>query len=76
MYTDQDVHENKTFQNLAWSSGTGRVISKLVTFMDAVLTLLNFLLDETIVNTYFLVPFYWYSSGELIHCLKISIRKK
>ena len=35
------MHENRTCQNLAWSSpsGAGRVISKLVTFANAALTL-------------------------------------
>ena len=65
MYTDWDVDENKTCQNLAWSSpsSAGRVISKLVTFANAV---------STLSNTYFLVPFYMYCSRQLIHCLKIS----
>ena len=35
----------------------------------------DFSLDQTIANTYFLVPFYMYCSGELIHCLKISGNK-
>ena len=58
------MHENKTCQNLAWSSpsGAGRVIiSKLFTFVNAVLT---------VPNTYFLVPFYMYCSEQLIRCLK------
>ena len=41
----------------AGSSGARRVISKLVTFADAVLTLSGFFcvpLDENIANTYFL----------------------
>ena len=40
----------------------GRWKSELVTFANAVLT---------VSNTYFLVPFYMYCSGQLIHCLKI-----
>ena len=54
--------------NLALSSpsGAGRVINKVFTFANAVLT---------ISNTYFLVPFYMYCSGQLIHCLKISGNK-
>ena len=46
--------------------GAGRVISKLVTFANAVLT---------VSNTYFLVPFYMYFSGQLIHCLKIRYQE-
>ena len=55
-------------QNLAWSSpsGAGGVISKLVTFANAVLT---------VSNTYFLVPFSCIVPGQLIHCLKISGNK-
>ena len=55
-------------QNLAWTStlGAGRVISKLVTSANAVLT---------VSNTYFLVSFYMYCSGQLIHGLKISGNK-
>ena len=48
------------------------MISKLVTFADAVLTVSSFSLDETIANTYFLVM---YCCGQLIHCLKISENK-
>ena len=52
----------KNLLELAGLSGTGRVISKLVTFADAVLTVSRFFfpvpLDETIANTYFSVPFY------------------
>ena len=57
--------KTKICQNLAWSSpsGAGRVISKLLTFANAV------------SNTYFLVPFYMYCSGQLIHYLKISGNK-
>ena len=40
--------------------------SELVTFANAVLT---------VSNTYFLVPFYMYCSGQLIHCLEISGNK-
>ena len=72
MYTDLDIYENKTCQILAWSSGAGRVISKLVTFADVVLTVSSFSLDETIVNTCFLVT---YCCGQLIHCLKTSENK-
>ena len=32
MYTDWDLHENKTCQNLTWPSGAGREISKLFAF--------------------------------------------
>ena len=31
-----------------------------------------FSLDEPIANTYFLVPFYKYSSRQLIHCLRMA----
>ena len=46
----------KDLLELAWSSGTGRVISKLVimTFADAVLSVLSFFF----VKTYFLT-FVW-----------------
>ena len=47
-------------------AGAGRVISKLVTFANAVLR---------VSNTYFLVSFYMYCSRQLIHCLKISGNK-
>ena len=69
---DCNVHANKTCQNLAWlspgssQSGAGRVISKLVTFANAVLT---------VSSAYFFVPFYMYCSGQQIHCLKISGNK-
>ena len=53
---------------LAGSSGAGRVISKLVTLTDAYF--FRIALDETIANTYFLVPFYCFR--HLIHCLEIS----
>ena len=57
----------------AGPSGAGRVISKLVTFVAAVLTVSNIfriLLEETIANMYFLAPFY--CSG---YCLDISGNK-
>ena len=58
-------------------SGAGRVISKLVTFADAVLTVLCFSyripLHETIPNTYFAAAFC--CSGQLIHCLETSGNK-
>ena len=69
-------HVNKDLLELSGSSGTGRVICKLVTFVDAVLDSFMFfriLLDETIANMYYLAPFY--CSGQLIHCLKISGNK-
>ena len=46
-----------------------------MTFADAVLTLHIFRImpDETIANTYFLVPFY--CSGQLFRCLEISENK-
>ena len=67
--------KTKLVRILAWSSGAGRVISKLVTFANVLLTV--FSLDETIANTftYFLVPFYMYCYGQLNHCLKISGNK-
>ena len=70
MYTDWDVHENKTCQNLAWSSpsGAGRVIRKLVTFANAVLTNNSF-------KYIFLSSIYVDCSGQIIHCLKISGNK-
>ena len=40
--------------------------SELVTFANALLT---------VSNTYLLMPFYMYCSGQLIHCLKISGNK-
>ena len=51
------------------------MITKLVKFADAVLTVSSFSPDETIANTYFFVPFYMYCSGQQIHCLKISRNK-
>ena len=61
--------KTKLCHNLAWSSpsGAGRVISKHVKFANAAVL--------TVSNTYFLVPVYRYCSGQLIHCLKISINK-
>ena len=53
----------KDLLKLAGSSGAGRVISKLVTFANALLTV-------SITNMYVLEPFY--CSGQLIHWLKIS----
>ena len=47
-----------------------------MTFADTVLTVSSFFpipLDETIANTYFLVPFY--CSRQPIHCLEISRNK-
>ena len=49
------IHVYKGLLELAGSSGAGRVISKLVTFADAVLTvsrLYRIPLDETLTNTY------------------------
>ena len=67
----------KDLLELVGLSGAGRVISKLVTFTNAVFTVSSFFfripLDETIANTYFVAPFY--SSGQLIHCLEISGNK-
>ena len=58
-------------------SGAGRVISKLVTFTDAVLTVSCFScripLHETISNACFVAAFY--CSGQLIHCLETSGNK-
>ena len=55
--------KTKLVRILAWSSpsGAGRVINKLLTFANAVLTVSN-------------PPFYMYFSGQLIHCIK-NIRK-
>ena len=76
LYTDRDVHENKTCQNLVWSSGAGRVISKLVTFADAVCWQFQvFSLDETIVKIFLSATLHVSGSGQLIHCLKISGNK-
>ena len=63
LYTDWDVHVYKDLLELVGSSGVRGVISKLVTFAYAVLTVLGFFthipLDETIASTYFFVPFYF-----------------
>ena len=68
---------NKDLLELAALSGAVRVISKHVTFAEAVLTVLFFFfckpLNETIANRYFLSPFY--CSGQLIYCLEISGNK-
>ena len=53
------------------------MVSKLVTFADAVLTVSRFFrtaLDETLANTYFLVTFQCWS-GQLIRSLEISGNK-
>ena len=69
---------NKDLLELTGLSGAVRVISKPVTFAEAVLTILFFFffcipLNETIANTYFLSPFY--CSGQLTYCLEISGNK-
>ena len=54
------------------------MISKPVTFTDAVLTVLTFFAGSNNSKQILLsqlVPFYMYCSGQLIHCLKISGNK-
>ena len=61
---------------LAGSSGAVRVISKLVTFVYAVLTVSIFFSNtagKTIASMYFLALFY--CSGQLIYCVEISENK-
>ena len=71
------MYKRTCCMELGGLSGAGRVISKLVTFADAVLTVSCFSyripLHETIPNTYFVAAFY--CSGQLIHCLETSGNK-
>ena len=60
MYTVWDVHVYKDLLELAGSSGAGRVISKLVTFAEAVLIVSSFFTYrwmKQLANAYFLALF-------------------
>ena len=60
------MKQNLSKFSLVIAIGRWKSDEELVEFANAVLT---------VSNTYFLVPFYIYCSGQLIHCLKISGNK-